>query len=39
MCDVPERSLVTGVPGSVKKLGIDSANYKLLGNVCGRDAK
>jgi serine O-acetyltransferase len=39
MSDVPERSLVTGVLGSVKKLGIDSADYKLVRNVFGRDAK
>jgi serine O-acetyltransferase len=39
MSDVPEGALVTGVPGSVKKLGIDSADYKLVGNACERSAK
>jgi serine O-acetyltransferase len=39
MSDVPEGSLVTGVLGSVKKLGIDSAGYKLVRNVGERSAK
>ncbi len=39
MSDVPARSLVTGVLGEVKKLGIDSAGYKLIRNPCVRNAK
>jgi serine O-acetyltransferase len=39
MSDVPARSLVTGVPGEVKKFGLDSAGYKLVRNSRGRSAR